>query len=115
MPWQSGEYYLFTKLLILNAAPALSGVFALYRVRNHVFISESANIRAALLRLHADMERFGFTQATGFTFELCPPGARLTRLREILGEYRCGCSEAEPNLAYLCACSGTEPNIVVYG
>jgi hypothetical protein len=103
VPWQSGEYYIFSKLLILTAAPAASGVFGLYRVRNHVFISESANIRAALLRLHADMERFGFTHATGFTFELCPPDSRVRRLREILAEYRC------------CGCSDTEPNIVVYG
>jgi hypothetical protein len=103
VPWQSGEYYLFSKLLILTAAPDASGVFGLYRVRNHVFISESANIRAALLRLHADMERFGFTSATGFTFELCPPGSRVKRLREILAEYRC------------CGCSETDPNIVVYG
>jgi hypothetical protein len=98
VPWPTGEYYLFSKFLILNAAPAESGVFGLYRIRNHIFISESANIRAALMRLHGDMERFGFTQATGFTFELCPPGFRLRRLKELLAEYSCGCGAPEPNV-----------------
>jgi hypothetical protein len=59
-------------------------------------------MRAALLRLHADMERFGFTQATGFTFELCAPSLRLKRLKELLAEYSC-------------ACAAPQPNIVVYG
>jgi hypothetical protein len=102
VPWQRGHYYLFSKLLILNGAPAESGIFGLYRVHNRVFMAESADIRAALLRLHAAMDRFGFCHPTVFTFELCPAESRLRRLKQLLAAYRPICGE-------------TQPNIVVYG
>jgi hypothetical protein len=96
--WQSGHYYLFSRLLILNGAPSDSGIFGLYRVHNHVFIGESANIRAALLRLHADMERFGFNRPTGFTFELWPAELRVARLKELHAEYSSGGRAIQANI-----------------
>jgi hypothetical protein len=102
VPWQNGQYYLFSKLLILNAAPSESGVFGLYNLHNNVFIAESANIRAALLRLYENMQRFGYEAPAGFTFELCKPHSRAARVKELLAEY-----DRKNNL--VC------PNILLYG
>jgi hypothetical protein len=98
VPWQSGHYYVFSRLLIAAAVPPESGVFALYACREQIFIAESANLRQALLRLHADMLRFGFNHPGGFTFELCAPSLRVKRLRELLAEHEIAYDEQRPNI-----------------
>ena len=98
MPWQSGHYYLFSKLFIRAVVPCESGVFGLYACHEQVFIAESANLRRALLRLHADMLRFEFNRPTGFTFELCPAGLRRKRLKQLLMEHEIVFSEQRPNI-----------------
>lgn len=107
MPWQSGHYYLFSRLLILNAAPEQPGVFGLYDVQNRIFIGESVTVRSALLRLYDNMQRFGFNRPTGFTFELCPPLARTARVKELLADY----DRKHVNIARDRDCR----NIVLYG
>ncbi|MPZ77812.1 MAG: hypothetical protein GEU77_14935 [Deltaproteobacteria bacterium] len=102
MPWQSGHYYLFSKLLIVNAVPCESGVFGLYNIQNRIFIGESGNLRAALLRLYDNMQRFGFNLPAGFTFELCQARSRVARVKELLADY---------DLESKAGC----PNIVLYG
>jgi hypothetical protein len=97
VPWQSGHYYVFSKLLIDAVVPAESGVFALYSCHEQVFIGESANIQKALRALHTNMMRFGFNRSTGFTFELCPDGSRLKRLKELLTEHEIICDEQPSN------------------
>jgi hypothetical protein len=98
VPWQSGHYYIFSKLLIRAAVPPESGVFGLYACREQVFIAESANLCQALLRLHADMLRFGFDHPTGFTFELCPSALRVKRLKELLAEHEIICHQQRPTI-----------------
>ena len=102
MPWQSGHYYLFSKLFIRAVVPSESGVFGLYNSHEHVFMGESDNLRKTLLRLHTDMARLGFHQAAGFTFEISPPELRRTRLKQLLREHEIVLN-AQPS------------NIVIYG
>ncbi len=87
MSWQNGHYYMFSKLMILNGAPAESGIFGLYSSPDRIFLGESANIRDILLRLYRNMERFGLNRPNGFTFEICPPDSRMQKLRDLLAEY----------------------------
>ena len=87
MPWQSGHYYLFSKLLINSVVPPESGLFAIYATRERIFIAEAGNLRRALLDLHRNMIRFGTYRAVGFTFELCPAACRAKRLNQLLLEH----------------------------
>jgi hypothetical protein len=98
VPWQSGHYYVFSKLLIDAVVPAESGVFALYASHEQLFIGESGNMRDALRRLHANMRRLGFNRPTGFTFELCSEDLRLKRLKELLMEHEIICEEQPSNI-----------------
>ena len=98
MPWQSGHYYLFSRLLIQAVVPSESGVFGLYACREQVFIAESANLRKALLQLHTDMLRFGLTCPTGFTFELCPSALRVKRLKQLLAEHESVSNDQRANI-----------------
>lgn len=97
MPWQSGHYYLFSKFLINSVVPAESGVFAIYATRERTFIAEAGNLRRALLDLHRDMERLGIYRAVGFTFELCPPACRATRLKQLFTEHEAAFPEQAQN------------------
>jgi cell division protein FtsN len=90
MPWQlNGHYYSFTEASIRANVPPVSGVYGLYNIRYQIWIGESANIRAELLR-HQKEPRFGFApyRPTGFTFELQPPESRPQRAQELIREYR---------------------------
>lgn len=89
MPWQDGNYHLFSQILIRNAAPAESGVFGLYNIQNRIFLGESDNIQTALLRLYHNMRRFGYIQPIGFTFEACARQHRRLRLNQLLADYDC--------------------------
>ena len=104
MPWQSGHYYLFSKLFIRAVVPAESGVFGLYNSHEHVFMGETENLRKTLLRLHTDMARFGFDRPAGFTFEISPFPSELrrTRLKQLLTEHEI-ILNAQPS------------NVVIYG
>jgi hypothetical protein len=97
VPWQSGHYYLFSKLLINSVVPSESGVYAIYSTREQVFIAESGNLRRALLDLYRDMVRFGPYRATGFTFELCPERCRVKRVKQLFTEHERICHERAHN------------------
>jgi hypothetical protein len=97
VPWQSGHYYLFSKLLITSVVPSESGVFGLYASRGQILIAESGNLRRALLDLHRDMVRFGMYNAIGFTFELCPAASRAKRLNQLFTEHERICHEPANN------------------
>jgi hypothetical protein len=97
VPWQRGEYYLFSKFFIKAVVPTESGLFGLYTRNERVFIGEARNLRKTLLRLHTDMLRLGFTAPTGFTFERCPAGARRDRLKELFAEHESSYGEQESN------------------
>jgi hypothetical protein len=99
VPWQSGHYYIFSKFLIRAVVPyQSSGIFGLYACHEQIFIGESANLRQGLLRLHADMMRFGFDRPTGFTFELCLPSLRRKRLKQLLVEHEISYSDQPANI-----------------
>jgi hypothetical protein len=98
VPWQSGHYYVFSKFIIRAVVPGESGIFALYASQERVLIGESPNLRRTLLRLYADMLRFGFYSPAGFTFEVCPAPLRRTRLRELLAEHEIACHEQRANI-----------------
>lgn len=97
MPWQNGQYYLFSRFFIHAVVPSESGIFGLYNRHERVFIGESHNLRKTLLRLHSDMLRLGFTGPTGFTFELCPGASRRARLRELFTEHELNYADQEAN------------------
>jgi len=98
VPWQSGHYYVFSKFIVRAVVPSESGVFALYSSQDRVFIAESMNLRRTLLRLHADMLRFGFDRPAGFTFEICPAPARRKRLNQLLVEHELACTEQRASI-----------------
>jgi hypothetical protein len=97
VPWQRGDYYLFSKFFIRAVVPTESGLFGLYSCNERIFIGEARNLRKTLLRLHTDMLRLGFTGPTGFTFESCPDASRRARMKELFAEHESSYSEQESN------------------
>ena len=95
MPWQRGDYYLFSKFFIRAVVPTESGLFGLYSRNERIFMGESRNLRKTLLRLHTDMLRL--TGPTGFTFEPCPDASRRERMKELFAEHESSYSEQESN------------------
>ncbi len=73
LSWQpDGRCNSFTREAILACAPRTSGVYGLFNFDCQVFIGESANIQAALLRHERETNfQSRHLQPTGFTFEPC--------------------------------------------
>ena len=97
MPWECGQYFLFSKFFIKAVVPTESGLFGLYSRNERIFIGETRNLRKTLLRLHTDMLRLGFSGPTGFTFERCPDHTRRARLKELFAEHESSYTEQESN------------------
>lgn len=90
MPWApNGDYYVFQEASIKAKAPNASGVYGLYNLKQYVLISESADIRDAMLRHERETGfLFGLYRPIGFTFEVCSPESRAERAQQLIAEYR---------------------------
>lgn len=88
MPFDASFPRSFAASSIREYAPALSGVYGISNAGEWIYIGESDNIQAALLR-HAEewrampLER----QATGFVYELCDRALRPGRQSRLVSEY----------------------------
>ena len=79
----------FTREAILASAPAASGVYGLFNFDCQIFIGESADIRAILLRLESETDfQSQHLRPTGFTFELCPEDSRKQKAAALIAQYR---------------------------
>ena len=88
MPFDRFVPYTFSHISVQRNAPASSGVYGLSNAREWIFVGETDNIRATLLRhieeTHAPLlERV----PTGFSFELCHSCDRAARQGRLIQEY----------------------------
>jgi len=87
MPFLEVAGRCFTAVSVQKNAPELSGVYGLSNGREWLFIGESNNIRAQLLEhLRQVSTVLDNQKPTGFTFELCPPGERISRQNALIRE-----------------------------
>ena len=79
----------FTREAILACAPPTSGVYGLFNFDSQVFIGESANIQAALLRHESETDfQSQHLRPTGFTFESCAAELRKLKAAELTEKFR---------------------------
>jgi cell division septation protein DedD len=79
----------FTRESILTIAPPTSGVYGLFNFDCQIFIGESANIQATLLRHESETDfQSGHLRPTGFTFETCAAELRAAKAVELIARFR---------------------------
>ena len=84
---------LFTAVSVEKNAPESSGVYGLSNGREWVFIGEASNIRARLMEhLEEADTMLANRKPTGFTFEECPPGNRLSRQDALVRRFEPFCN-----------------------
>lgn len=89
MPFAECTARSFTVVSIQNNAPESSGVYGLSNAREWLFVGESDNIRAHLLKHYRKIGTVREVQSPmGFTFELCSPSERSIRLKTLMRELR---------------------------
>jgi hypothetical protein len=87
MPFENHGNRSFTMISIDKNAPAASGVFGLSDARQWLYVGETANIQAELLKLLQFPNVFLREHApSGFTFELSPMEHRLERRNRLVVE-----------------------------
>ncbi len=88
MPFDRFVPHTFSLISVQRNAPELSGIYGLSNAREWILIGETDNIKAALIRClqgtHTPILERG---PTGFTFELCAPHDRPSRLKRLTEEY----------------------------
>jgi hypothetical protein len=88
MPFDRLVPHTFSLISVQKNAPALSGVYGLSNAREWIFVGETDNIKATLLRhlqgTHTPLLERG---PTGFIFELCAPHDRPERQKRLIEEY----------------------------
>lgn len=71
-----------------NFAPAASGVYGITNAREWLYIGETDDIRSDLLAHLQDLKTAVMArQPTGFVFEVCDRGTRLSRQDRLILEY----------------------------
>ena len=93
MPFDKFVPYTFSHTSVQKNAPASSGVYGLSNAREWIFVGETDNIRASLLRHLAEthaplLERV----PTGFSFETCLSYNRAARQERLIQEYEPVCN-----------------------
>lgn len=75
----------FTKVSIVANAPKASGVYAISNPQKYIYVGESENIQASLLR-HYGGDNLCITvhRPTGFQFELSPAQLRVALQDELI-------------------------------
>lgn len=83
----------FTSTSVLQYAPALSGVYGISNAGEWIYIGESDNIQAALLRhLQESNTVLRKRMPTGFVFEICERAKRPDRQDRLVLEYEPICN-----------------------
>jgi len=88
----------FTPASVRQNAPPCPGVYALSNAREWVLVAEADDLQAALrAHLSAPGTRLREASPTGFTFELCQPAERRSRVARLILELAPSCNErAQP-------------------
>ncbi len=93
MPFGRFTPHAFSLVSVQNNAPPLSGVYGLSNATEWLYIGETDDIRAALLKhlreTHTPLMEFA---PTGFVFELCEPARRRSRQDRLIEEYEPLCN-----------------------
>jgi hypothetical protein len=87
MPFENHGNRSFTMTSIHKNAPAESGVYGLSNSRHWIYIGECSNLRVQLIAHLRNADGFGIGERpTGFTYELCAPGTRVSRQSCLMSE-----------------------------
>jgi hypothetical protein len=93
MPFEQFTPRSFTPVSVRANAPAASGIYGISNAREWIYIGESDNIQASLLR---DLQKGDSVLLkrfpTGFVFELCNAGDRRARQDRLVLEYEPVCN-----------------------
>jgi len=86
---EAARRYEFRYGVIQANAPRDSGVYALFRGEEWLYVGEADSIYIGLLR-HLDLKNAALNNAipTSFAFEACPPELRTAKLVELVFKYR---------------------------
>ena len=88
MSLEAARRYEFQYGVIQANAPRYSGVYALFRGEEWLYVGEADSIYIGLLK-HLDLKNAGLNHAvpTSFAFEACPPELRTAKLVELVFKY----------------------------
>jgi hypothetical protein len=87
MPFENHRNRSFTEISIAKNAPPASGVYGLADACRWIYIGETADIRAELLRhLHNPPAFLRQYPPAGFTYELSTAGQRIDRQNQLVFE-----------------------------
>ena len=87
MPFKNHGNRSFTPVSVQKNAPAASGVYGLADARQWLYVGETTDIRAELLRHLQHPDRFLRDHApSGFTYELSAPASRVERQNQLVFE-----------------------------
>ena len=87
MPFENHGNRSFTTISIRRNAPQASGVYGLADARQWIYVGETANIQAELLRHLENPHAFLREHPpSGFTYELTTPGQRIERQNQLVLE-----------------------------
>lgn len=87
MPFQNCAGRSFKASAIRREAPASSGVYGLSNARQWIYVGETDDIQAQLLQHLEETNPFlNDGRPTGFNFEICSPGRRAARQRQLILE-----------------------------
>jgi hypothetical protein len=87
VPFENHGNRAFTATAVDKNAPAVSGVYGLSNAREWIYVGETANIQAELLKhLQHPNEVLREHAASGYTFELSSPENRVERQNQLVRE-----------------------------
>ena len=88
MPFEQFTPRSFTSVSVRANAPATSGIYGISNAQEWIFIGETDNIQASLLRdLQQGDSPLLMRVPTGFVFERCVPAERRARQDRLILEY----------------------------
>jgi len=99
MPFEQLMPREFTSRGVTTYAPEVSGVYGISNARQWVYIGVTDNIRGSLLGHLQDDRATSLLQwlPTGFVYEICDPGRRLSRQDRLILEYEPACNRHDPS------------------
>lgn len=96
MPFAHAGGFTFSPAAVHKNAPPYSGVYGISNAREWLFVGETDDIQAALLRHLGEPGSFLRSRApTGFTYEICGPGYRQARQSSLIQEYGPVCNRSD--------------------
>jgi hypothetical protein len=85
---ETSRRYVFQYGVILANAPRASGVYALFKEDELLYVGEAESIYIGLLNHLDRQDSLEFQMPTTFAFEVCPLEARKVRMMELVFKLR---------------------------